>query len=206
MRLGPGEDVALTVWERALGVDRAVVPAEALVGLGVWAVVTSLDDEQGARLTGHPLDTTTSRSAMSSGASPRGESRAKSNHPAAPPKVLKMVREPRQRMHLSGFRLVGTAVGTIMMTALTLPLVNLLGGGSAHRDPVCSTEQRPAAGHLPQRPGALRDHAASPCNSTRPGALTRLGTPSVRALTSGVTSSPVVRHHGVTARARRPFS
>jgi hypothetical protein len=51
-----------------------------------------------------------------------------------------------------------------------------------------------------------RSITPSPRTSTRPPASIASGTPSARARTSGVTSSPVVPSPRVTARASRPSS
>lgn len=50
--------VAIRFWTLLLDADRRVVPARALTGLGRWAFVNNIDDDQWARLTSRTLDAT----------------------------------------------------------------------------------------------------------------------------------------------------
>jgi hypothetical protein len=53
--------VAIRFWTLLLDTDRAKVPAQALTGLGRWAFVNNVDDDQWARLTARTLHATGGR-------------------------------------------------------------------------------------------------------------------------------------------------
>ncbi|GAA2463082.1 hypothetical protein GCM10010405_54350 [Streptomyces macrosporus] len=53
--------VAVRFWALLLDTDRSKVPAQALIGLGRWAFVDNIDDDQWAHLTARTLDATDGR-------------------------------------------------------------------------------------------------------------------------------------------------
>ena len=57
----PHLTVAIRFWTLLLDTDRAKIPAQALTGLGRWAFVANIDDDQWADLTARTLDTTNGR-------------------------------------------------------------------------------------------------------------------------------------------------
>jgi hypothetical protein len=57
----PHLTVAIRFWTLLLGTDRTKAPAQALTGLGRWAFVDNIDDEQWAHLTIRTLDATDGR-------------------------------------------------------------------------------------------------------------------------------------------------
>jgi len=57
----PHLTVAIRFWTLLLDTDRAMIPAQALTGLGRWAFVDNIDDDQWAHLTIRTLDATDGR-------------------------------------------------------------------------------------------------------------------------------------------------